>query len=222
MEHDFVDLWVQFSPESHLEEILSDLQWAHLHGFSDLVVVEGKDSFIKHREGARALGLKITLHRRVPVLAGQDTRPVPDAIWGASSLFMAAGRTRDLKTLARSLGELSRSGYQPVVVGPELNPEVQRIPELLRYLLQAGAVCCGLAGSLVGAAGSGARFTAERLASLGYYSFMAGYVQARCPVGDLASRLSKLRPSWRSTQSRTESVLMERGRRLWLQTRRRD
>lgn len=217
-----MDLWVQFARDMPLEYALSNLEWAGLHGFSDLVVVEDRDRFAQYREGARALGLQMTLHRRVPVRPGRDTRLMPDGLWGSSSVFMAPPETRDLKTLARSLGELSRSGYEPVVVGPELNPEIQRIPELLRYLLQAGAVCCGLVGSMVGSAGSGARFTAERLASLGYYTFMAGYVQARCPVEDLAVRLGQVRPSWRSTQSGVDSVLMERGRRLWLQRGRRD
>lgn len=216
MTHGFVDLWVEFPRDLALEEGISMLEWARVHGFSDLVIVgEGRERFVQYREGARALGLGMTLHRRVPARLGRESNPVSSAVWGSSSVFMPAPRTRDLKTLARSLGEMSRSGYKPVIVGPELNPEIQRLPELLRYLLAAGAICCGLAGSLMGSAGSGARFTGERLAALGYYSFIAGYVQARCPMEDLAARLGQLRPSWRRTQSRLDSVLMERGQRLW-------
>ncbi len=161
-----VDLWARL-PAS-LGAPLQALQWAAGAGFSSLVIIDaGRRRRVQLDEGARALGLPLQTHFRAAVDLTTDAAWRCESSWGDRTVLGTIPQVRDLQRTARVLGRMARRGWLPVIVGPECNPEVRRHPELLRYLLQAGAGCCALAGSLTGLYGSGARWTASRIAWMG-------------------------------------------------------
>ncbi len=203
----YTDLWVQ--PEN-LHEGLMSLVWAASEGFADLVLVCDEKRFAQYGEAILALDLGLSIHWGV-ALDLSSRVPGPGQIWGGSSVFVQLPPGRcDLKRVARVLGEIVRSGFAPVVVGAERSAEIQRQPELLRYLLAAGAVLCGLAGGITGKYGNGCRVTARRIASLGYYHLFAGYVQKQVPVREVIRHLEDVRPGWRRTQSDSHLALQMR------------
>lgn len=207
----YTDLWVR--PES-LQEGLTSLVWAASEGFEDLVLVCDEKRFIQYGEANLALDLGLSIHRGVPLDLSSRV-PGPGQIWGGSSVFVQLPPGRcDLKRIARVLGEIVRSGFSPVVVGAARSAEIQRQPELLRYLLAAGAVLCGLAGGVTGRYGNGCRVTSRRIASLGYYDLFAGYVQEQVPVREVIAHLEDARPIWRRTQSDWHLALQTRPRLL--------
>jgi len=167
---------------------------------------------LKHlREGARTLGHDVTFFT-APVV---ELRLVRDSMVGRLRelalgphrlLLVELPETRDLKGAARVVRTLTFNGFVPVVVAPERNPEVRRLPELLRYVLQVGAICCGDAGCAAGLEGHGRAVTARRLWSLGYYSFFSGFIRGQeQPVApsDLAAVLGTVPPSWREPQGQS-------------------
>ncbi|MFO8060540.1 MAG: hypothetical protein R6U70_07795 [Bacillota bacterium] len=202
----YVDLWVR---PADLEDGLTSLVWAASEGFTDLVLVCSETRFAQYREAISALDLGLSVRRRTAV---DLARPAFDRtqVWGDSDVFVQLPGKCDLKQMARVMGEIARSGFTPVVIGAARAPEVQRQPELLRYLLNAGAVLCGMAGCAGGKYGSGCRMAARRIAALGYYHLFAGYVQDRVSVTGVARLLEDVRPSWRSTQSELHSALVVR------------
>lgn len=193
----YTDLWVE---PGTLAEGLGALVWAASEGFTGLVMVCDENRFIQYREAVRAADLGLSVRRGVPTeLSG----PVSTAeqIWGNDCVFVRLPSRCDLKLVARVLGERARSGFTPVIIGAETSPEVQRQPELLRYLLASGAVLCGLAGSVTGKYGNGCRVAARRIAALGYYHLFAGYAQGQVSVSEVARHLEEVRAGWRKTQS---------------------
>jgi|GEM_PF-6940870 len=208
-----VDIWTRLP--SSLGGALNSLRWAADCGFSGLVAVgEPGERRVQLLEGARALGLNLTLRfRGAADLTGASVGSCP-CIWADNLVFGTVPSSRDLKRTARILGRVARSGLVPVVVGPELNAEVGRQPELLRYILQAGACCCARAGSLVGQYGNGVRWTASRIAWMGYYSFVGGYVQNGVRPDEVAAGVRRPSYIWRTTQGDWLAKSMVRAREL--------
>jgi len=171
-----------------LARALALIDWAVANGFRSLgarcqVTEEGEVEpgaarrLDQLREGARALGHAISFFA-APVV---ELKLVCDAMMGKLQglalgphrvVLVELPETHDLKGAARVLRILSFNGFQPVVVAPERNPEVRRITELLRYVLQVGAMCCADVGCLVGLEGHGKAVAARRVWALGYYSFV--------------------------------------------------
>jgi len=164
-----------------LARALALIDWAVANGFRSLgarcqVTEEGEVEpgaarrLDQLREGARALG-HATSFFAAPVV---ELKLVCDAMMGKlQGLALGPHRVvlvelpENLKGAARVLRILSFNGFQPVVVAPERNPEVRRIPELLRYVLQVGAMCCADVGCLVGLEGHGKAVAARRVSRSG-------------------------------------------------------
>lgn len=156
---------------------------------------------MQYQEAASVLQLGLQLHHITPVkLQPQDQQKMP-------ALVRMPRQVRDLKKLARLIGETRSSGARIVLVGPEHNREVQRHPELLRYVASAGAAFCGLAASLADKPGYRARSTARRIVTLGYYSYMAGFTTASVHPRQIARVIDRINPGWRKTQNSSEEIL---------------
>jgi len=204
----WVDLWVQFSSSTPLHLRLQHLVWADEQGFTHLVVPEDDKSFSRYKAAAAALQIRCRLHQISPTTLN------PDPAARVPPLIRMPPQLRDLKKLARLVGQNRLAGKTIILVGPEHNREVQRHPELLRYVASAGAAFCGLARSLADRPGYSAKSTARRLIALGYYSYLAGFVTAGVHPQEILQKVSRISPSWRRTQSTPEEIVRLRPRRL--------
>ena len=193
---------------------MNALSWAGDAGFKWVVAVGERARRRRQlREAVRALdlGLTISFRNRVEIPSGELA---PGDLWVEGVTFGCLPGSRDLKLLARGVGDMVRGGMHPVIVGPEFNTGVRRHPELLRYLMQAGCSCCALASSFTGARGNGARVTALRIASLGYYAYIGGYLDGRVMPAEAEMHLQGIPPGWRRTQSDVSRTTMMRARAL--------
>lgn len=171
---------------------------------------------------ARALGLPVEVGtlaylplRRAVTAADAELRA--RVLPGTPLLFVHLPRTPELKSPARMAGDLRRRGFQPAVFAPELHPEVQRIPELSRYLLQAGAILVLDVNSLLGRHGHGAAVTARRLQRLGWYALAAAFFgDPRGPVHPetLRTMLAEVETFRPRARVRLEELLWQRAARL--------
>ncbi len=235
--HTWVDLSAELlGPEDDgraLKRAIELLRWADAVGFSHLGVrctldAEGKVpseqlTFYKKIEEAGTLlaeGPALFLSSLIPVeyikedLVGR----LRGFSWGPGRLlFVHLPPDKDLKMLARKIRILSFGGITPVVLAPERNPEVERLPELARYLLQSGAQLSLDAGCLLGEEGAGAGRTARRLLELGFISLISGYLRGDMrPIDPMrvweVVEDTPRAPWWRSHQA--SGSIFSRARRL--------
>lgn len=171
---------------------------------------------------ADALGLPLRLGvstylRLAQAAAAADGELAAAALPDGRTVLTLLPRTHDLKLPARLAGDIARRGFTPACFRPETHPEVQRQPELARYLLQAGALLVLDVGSLAGLHGHGARAAALRLLRLSHYALAAGFLGHEAGLIDpqaVRAEVSRL-PFWSPrARERLDGLLWERAARL--------
>ncbi len=221
----WVDLHARLTPRgSGLTDALAHLEWAARAGARRLYVPAAPDPARRQATGqaserlrvaAGALGLSVRVEP-LPYLPLERSAALGPGelagltVPGTNVVCLTLPRTKELKSPARRVGRLWRLGFVPAVFGPEAHPEVQRLPELVRYLLQVGALLVLDAANLVGYHGEGARVTARRLQRLGYYTLVAGYVghpRGPIPMDAVRAELERVVP-WRGQATRAYDELL--------------